>query len=153
MIPECRGLPRGSSGWRSQKCHPNLIPGRPPNLAAIPFESYSDGTMEQKRRTTHRFSFYAPAELVSASATELTAVTSLSLYGCYLEPTGHHPPGTPVTVKIFAVVNRLKRPPRSCTYCPQIKAWASDLARSNRHFCTCWGNGWDRHCRHKLLRL
>jgi hypothetical protein len=57
--------------------------------------------LEQKRRTTHRFSFYAPAELVSASATELTAVTSLSLYGCYLEPTAHHPPGTPVTVKIF----------------------------------------------------
>lgn len=57
--------------------------------------------LEQKRRTTHRFSFYAPAELVSADATELTVVTSLSLYGCYLEPTGHHPPGTPVTVKIF----------------------------------------------------
>jgi hypothetical protein len=54
-----------------------------------------------KRRTTHRFNFFAPAELVSAHATELTAVTSLSLYGCYLEPTGHQPPGTPVTVKIF----------------------------------------------------
>jgi hypothetical protein len=56
---------------------------------------------EQKRRTTHRFSFYAPAELVSARATELTAVTSLSLYGCYLEPTCPQPPGTLATVKIF----------------------------------------------------
>jgi hypothetical protein len=35
----------------------------------------------QKRRTTHRFNFYAPAELMSARTTELTAVTSLSFYG------------------------------------------------------------------------
>ncbi len=56
---------------------------------------------EQKRRTTPRFNFYAPAELVSARATELTAVNSLSLYGCYLEPTSPEPPGTLLTVKIF----------------------------------------------------
>jgi hypothetical protein len=56
---------------------------------------------KQKRRTTHRFNFYAPAEVVSARATELTAVTSLSLYGCYLEPTAPQPPGTLATVKIF----------------------------------------------------
>ena len=56
---------------------------------------------EQKRRTTHRFKFYAPAELISAHATELTAVTSLSFYGCYLEPTSPQPPGTLATVKIF----------------------------------------------------
>jgi len=67
-----------------------------------PFESFTRMTQsEQKRRTTYRFNFYAPAELVSVCGTELTAVTSLSLYGCYLEPTGNQPPGTPVTVKIF----------------------------------------------------
>ena len=56
---------------------------------------------EQKRRTTHRFNFYAPAELISVHARELTAVTSLSFYGCYLEPTAPKPPGTLATVKIF----------------------------------------------------
>jgi len=56
---------------------------------------------EQKRRTTHRFNFYAPAELISVHARELTAVTSLSLYGCYLESTSPQPLGTLATVKIF----------------------------------------------------
>jgi hypothetical protein len=57
--------------------------------------------IEQKRRTTHRFNFYAPAELINVHAKELTAVTSLSLYGCYMEPTAPQPLGTPVIVKIF----------------------------------------------------
>jgi hypothetical protein len=74
---------------------PSFFTGRPPawtvNLACN----------IQKRRTTHRFNFYAPAEVVSAGATEFTAVTSLSLYGCYLESAAPLPPGTVATVKIF----------------------------------------------------
>jgi hypothetical protein len=56
---------------------------------------------EQKRRTTPRFSFYAPAELIGAHTAELTAVTTLSLYGCYLEPASPQPLGTRLAIKIF----------------------------------------------------
>ena len=56
---------------------------------------------EQKRRTTPRVSFYATAELIGPHAAELTVVTTLSLYGCYLEPTSPQPIGTRLTIKIF----------------------------------------------------
>src|ERR1700693_808344 len=84
-----------------QQCDSKLVACRPLFLTPYHSKRAPMAELELKRRTTHRFSFYAPAELLSADATELTAVPSLSLYGCYLEPTGHHPPGTPVTVKIF----------------------------------------------------
>ena len=72
--------------------------GRPRPISFEPVTLMAQS--EQKRRTTHRFNFYAPAELISAHATEVTAVTSLSFYGCYLESTSPQPPGTVATVKI-----------------------------------------------------
>jgi hypothetical protein len=74
---------------------PSCFTGRPPAWTV------SLACNNQKRRTTHRFNFYAPAELISVHAKELTAVTSLSLYGCYLESAAPQPPGALATVKIF----------------------------------------------------
>lgn len=78
-----------------QKFMPNCFTGRPRAWTV----SLAYNT--QKRRTTHRCNFYAPAELISVHTKELTAVTSLSLYGCYLESAAPQPTGTLATVKIF----------------------------------------------------
>ena len=57
--------------------------------------------MEQERRTP-RFAFSASAEIIRGASVELTSVTDLSLYGCYLASPTQFPRGTLVTVKIFA---------------------------------------------------
>jgi PilZ domain len=51
-------------------------------------------------RGTSRFPFSACAEVSSADLVELTRVTELSRYGCYLETAKRWTPGTQVTVKI-----------------------------------------------------
>jgi hypothetical protein len=50
---------------------------------------------------TPRFPFSASAEVTSDDLVELTRVTELSLYGCYLETAKHRTTGTRVTVKIM----------------------------------------------------
>jgi hypothetical protein len=57
--------------------------------------------MEQQRRTP-RFAFSASAEVIRGDSVELTSVTGLSLYGCYLASSAQFLRGTRVTVKIFA---------------------------------------------------
>jgi hypothetical protein len=57
--------------------------------------------MEQQRRTP-RFAFSASAEVIRGDSVELTSVTELSLYGCYLASSTQFPRGTCVMVKIFA---------------------------------------------------
>jgi PilZ domain len=51
-------------------------------------------------RGTSRFPFSASAEVSSDDLVELTRVTELSRYGCYLETSKRWTPGTQVTVKI-----------------------------------------------------
>ena len=51
-------------------------------------------------RRASRFPFSASAEVASDDSVELTRVTELSRYGCYLETSKHRMPGTRVTVKI-----------------------------------------------------
>jgi hypothetical protein len=51
-------------------------------------------------RGASRFPFSASAEVASDDLVELTRVTELSRYGCYLETSKHWTPGTQVTVKI-----------------------------------------------------
>jgi len=51
-------------------------------------------------RGTSRFPFSASAEVTSDDLVELTRVTELSRYGCYLETSKRWTPGTHVTVKI-----------------------------------------------------
>jgi len=48
-----------------------------------------------------RFPFSASAEVSSEDSVELTRVTELSRYGCYLETAKHRTTGTRVTVKIM----------------------------------------------------
>jgi hypothetical protein len=48
-----------------------------------------------------RFPCSASAEVTSDNSVELTRVTELSRYGCYLETARHRTPGTRVTVKIM----------------------------------------------------
>jgi PilZ domain len=48
-----------------------------------------------------RFPCSAAAEVTSDNSVELTRVTELSRYGCYLETARHRTPGTRVTVKIM----------------------------------------------------
>ena len=57
--------------------------------------------MQQERRTP-RFAFSASAEIIHGASVELTSVTDLSLYGCYLATYTQFPPGARVTVKIFS---------------------------------------------------
>jgi positive regulator of sigma E activity len=52
-------------------------------------------------RRTPRFPCSASAEVIWGSSIELTRVTELSKYGCYLETSKPLSPGTRVTVKIF----------------------------------------------------
>ena len=52
-------------------------------------------------RRTPRFPCSAAAELMWNESTELTRVTELSRYGCYLETSRPLPPGTRVTLKIM----------------------------------------------------
>jgi hypothetical protein len=52
-------------------------------------------------RRTPRFPCSASAELICADSIELTRVTELSRYGCYLETSKPLPAGTRVTLKIF----------------------------------------------------
>ena len=51
-------------------------------------------------RNAFRFPFSASAEVADDSV-ELTRVTELSRYGCYLETTKHRAPGTRATIKII----------------------------------------------------
>jgi hypothetical protein len=51
-------------------------------------------------RGTPRFPFSGSAEVSSDDLVELTRVTELSRYGCYLETSKRWTPGTQVTVKI-----------------------------------------------------
>jgi len=53
-------------------------------------------------RRAPRFPFSASAELTSGVLVELTRVTELSRYGCYLETEKHWTPGTRITVKIMS---------------------------------------------------
>ena len=48
-----------------------------------------------------RFPFSVSAEVSSEDSVELTRVTELSRYGCYLETAKHRATGTRVTVKIM----------------------------------------------------
>jgi PilZ domain len=50
-------------------------------------------------RRTPRFPCSASAEVIWDDAVELTRVTELSRYGCYLETSRPLPPGTRVTVR------------------------------------------------------
>jgi len=52
-------------------------------------------------RRASRFPFSASAEVASDDSVELTRVTELSRYGCYLETAKHRTPGTRATVKIM----------------------------------------------------
>ena len=52
-------------------------------------------------RRTPRFPCPASAELIWGDSIELTRVTELSRYGCYLETSKQLPAGARVTVKIF----------------------------------------------------
>jgi hypothetical protein len=52
-------------------------------------------------RRSPRFPCSASAELTWDHSTELTRVTELSRYGCYLESARSLPPGTRVTLKIM----------------------------------------------------
>jgi hypothetical protein len=52
-------------------------------------------------RRTPRFPCSASAEIIWDGSIELTRVTELSRYGCYLETSRPLPAGTRVTVKIF----------------------------------------------------
>ena len=56
--------------------------------------------MKQERRTP-RFPCSASAEVVWGDSIELTRVTELSRYGCYLEAMRPLPAGTRVTLKIM----------------------------------------------------
>jgi PilZ domain len=51
--------------------------------------------------STPRFPCSASAEVTSDGSVELTRVTELSRYGCYLETSKQRTPGTRVTVKIM----------------------------------------------------
>ena len=51
-------------------------------------------------RGTSRFPFSASAAVAADNLVELTRVTELSRYGCYLETSKRWTPGTQVTVKI-----------------------------------------------------
>jgi PilZ domain len=57
--------------------------------------------MDQMERRTPRFPVSASAELIWGDSIELTRVTELSRYGCYLETSRPLPPGTRVTVKVM----------------------------------------------------
>jgi hypothetical protein len=52
-------------------------------------------------RRSPRYPCSAPAEVMWDGLVELTRVTELSRYGCYLETTRPLAPGTRVTLKIF----------------------------------------------------
>jgi hypothetical protein len=51
-------------------------------------------------RQASRFPFSASAEVTSDDSVELTRVTELSRYGCYLETAKRRAPGTRATIKI-----------------------------------------------------
>ena len=52
-------------------------------------------------RRTPRFPCSASAEVTWDDSVELTRVTELSRYGCYLETSRSLPPGTRVTIKVM----------------------------------------------------
>jgi hypothetical protein len=58
-------------------------------------------TRGQMTRRDSRFPFSASAEVASDDSVELTHVTELSRYGCYLETAKHRTPGTRATIKIM----------------------------------------------------